>query len=889
MSPEYVLHDHGANFVDDIEDEDPNDIGWDPALVEDGTLVNNGIYDTNNPDEPNTWTVPDGHTWMQMEEGSTFFGAVAVPDGDPMDPNGHGTMVAGIIGAVGNNGLGIAGVAWNVEILPVRIADYDDEVGDVVVDMDTAFAGLDYALRQGAKVVNMSWTSQQDSVLMETAMAGATDVMFVCAAGNDGNDIDNQASYVYPACYSSSLPNVISVMATDQTGGRWIDTANDKSSNYGSRNVTVAAPGQEIVSTNLENSYTTGSGTSFAAPHISGAVALAMAVNPDMTPAQLRQLMVHWYPQNPLISGECEADGRLDVYKFLRMVRPGSVIRMNDPETRYETIADAIDAISAPAGGFIAETIVVQSDRWYFEEIRSNANGYPFRLQSGDIEGGNYDDTQSPADTFISGYLAAIFNHPDDFGNPQYDNLFQLDQGESASPVPMLSAGLNGLSLVDGLRAVYLDEASAYIGNCRIYLNEEGGIYGSGETLWLDSSTIYGHNSQDNGTAIALVDSNAVISNCVVYNNTTTGSGAGLYVADSNVSVEGGSFYNNSVILGEGVGGAIASFNSELSVTDGRYLYNLSEGGAGAIGIYRGSAVIDRCEFGQNQTDLDGGAVLVVSGAANIQNNYFYDNSADHGGGAVAWTEEASGSGWNNLVLRNESLYCGGGGFYTADSDVTIENCTFEENRCEETYLVGAAVLADYFSEPSTTTVVDCIFSENEDTAIGHYYDEAQLDVDHCLFYKNGGGDFYNTDLGSVRVGDTGADEVLGAHSISNHPQFVPGPLAQSYSELGSYYLSQFAAGQILDAEGEIVDFNNPVGATSVAVDAGSDLAATVGMDTYTTRTDRVVDSGLVDLGIHYGSSWLGYETLGSSGVRRYGRRYGRRYRWWYRRRYRND
>ncbi|HEV2711803.1 MAG TPA: S8 family serine peptidase [Gaiellaceae bacterium] len=154
-------------------------------------------------------------------------------DSDPRDENGHGTHVAGTIGARGNNGVGIAGVSWNVALMPVRVLDAAGS-GTTAGVAD----GFAYAAANGAKVVNASLGGSESEV-MKDAIEGAPQTLFVVAAGNDSSD--NDSAPTYPCNYETA--NLICVAATDETDGL------AEFSNYGASSVDLAAPGTEILST----------------------------------------------------------------------------------------------------------------------------------------------------------------------------------------------------------------------------------------------------------------------------------------------------------------------------------------------------------------------------------------------------------------------------------------------------------------------------------------------------------------------------------------------------------------------------------------------------------------------------------------------------------------
>lgn len=191
---------------------------------------------------------------------------------DPMDDQGHGSHVAGTIAAIGDNGVGVVGVAYKTKILAVKVLGSDGS-GDTA----TIAQGILKASELGAKVINLSLGGPSDSSVLRDAVNQATSkgVLVVVAAGNDGKTTPN-----YPAAY----PNVLSVGATDQSDKR------TSFSNYAS-SVGIAAPGLNILSS-TDGNYKQESGTSMASPHVAGAAALLLAKNASLTPAQLKSQLI---------------------------------------------------------------------------------------------------------------------------------------------------------------------------------------------------------------------------------------------------------------------------------------------------------------------------------------------------------------------------------------------------------------------------------------------------------------------------------------------------------------------------------------------------------------------------------------------------------------------
>src|SRR5215469_2307089 len=263
---------------------------WNTALG-DGIIVavvDTGI-DYNHPDlAANVWTnvneipgngIDDDHNgFIDDTRGWDFFFGT----NDPIDRNGHGTHVAGTIAAVGNNGIGVIGVAWHSQVMAVKGLD-DNGFG---FDFTLAPA-IEYAASNGADVINASWGGQGTSQTIEEAIQFATGlgVVFVAAAGNSSEDAMN----FFPA----NSPEAITVASQDPFGNFSFF------SNFGSK-IDVTAPGEDILSLQAANTflvipvipgYGRLSGTSMAAPHVSGVAALSLSQNPAYSTEQVRQVI----------------------------------------------------------------------------------------------------------------------------------------------------------------------------------------------------------------------------------------------------------------------------------------------------------------------------------------------------------------------------------------------------------------------------------------------------------------------------------------------------------------------------------------------------------------------------------------------------------------------
>jgi hypothetical protein len=273
-------------------------------------VIDTGV-DYNHPDlAANIWVNPgencagcrddgvdnDGNGYVDDWRGWDFINN----DNDPFDDNGHGTHVAGTIGAVGDNGTGVAGVNWSVKIMPLKFLDANGS-GDAA---DAVRAVL-YATSMGAVVTNNSWGGDAYSQALADAVsqADAHGSLFVAAAGNSFSD--NDATPNYPSNYD--IPNVIAVAATDNRDARaWF-------SNYGRATVDLGAPGASILSTWPGASYRSLDGTSMAAPHVTGAVALAKSAFPAASGEGLKALLLRTVDPNSSLATRTATGGRLNV------------------------------------------------------------------------------------------------------------------------------------------------------------------------------------------------------------------------------------------------------------------------------------------------------------------------------------------------------------------------------------------------------------------------------------------------------------------------------------------------------------------------------------------------------------------------------------------------
>lgn len=226
----------------------------------------------------------DGNGYIDDINGWDFTDAPSIPgfgdsterDNDPKDETSHGTNISGVIAAVANNNLGVVGIAPNAKIMPLR-AGASLLAGGSFLQEDDLAAGIVYAIENGAHIINMSWGGPENAQVIQDALTYATNqgLVLVASAGNSGTP-----ELSYPAANN----NTIAVGATDRSNV----LANFSSTGAA---IDIVAPGLNVLTTQLNNTYTVRSGTSLAAPQVSGLAALILSRNPTLNPQQIRSLL----------------------------------------------------------------------------------------------------------------------------------------------------------------------------------------------------------------------------------------------------------------------------------------------------------------------------------------------------------------------------------------------------------------------------------------------------------------------------------------------------------------------------------------------------------------------------------------------------------------------
>ena len=274
-------------------------------------IIDSGIDGTHPDLFDNLWVNPNPNEYGYTNDihGYDFYTHTG---GTPIDAGltGHGTHVAGIVGATGNNEMGVCGVNWNVSLawLGVQITNSQYLSDSAIIE------ALNYANLHDIMITNNSWGGPADSPAIKKAIKEYKG-LFIASAGNDGVDIDNDTAH-YPASYD--FPNIITVANTTSSDELYYNSSTMRGSNYGETSVDLAAPGTGIYSTCFNSTYTYKTGTSMAAPQVAGVAALLKSEYPDLTTAQLKAAILEGVDVLPSLNGKVATSGRLNAYKALQ-------------------------------------------------------------------------------------------------------------------------------------------------------------------------------------------------------------------------------------------------------------------------------------------------------------------------------------------------------------------------------------------------------------------------------------------------------------------------------------------------------------------------------------------------------------------------------------------
>lgn len=315
---------------------------WDETTGSDKVLV--GVLDTGIDG-----THPDLVNRIDTSLCRDFTSGSEVIVTNPTDQNGHGTQVAGIIGAQGNNKTYIAGVCWDVRLVSLKVLD--DNASGYCSNVARA---VDFANANNIPILNMSlgWHEDDSNYDKEVkpldVSIGNYYGLVVCAAGNEGYDNDDYNHY--PSNFTKTYDNVISVGASDKDDK--ILEKNNVKSHYGLTTVDLFAPGYGIVTTAVlaldSSGHTVRDGTSMATPFVTGVAALLLAKNPHLTPSKIKEVILNNIDKKPDLSDMCVSGGRLNARKALASV--------SEDVVSYSYYNDSLHKVSCTCKGTYYES-----------------------------------------------------------------------------------------------------------------------------------------------------------------------------------------------------------------------------------------------------------------------------------------------------------------------------------------------------------------------------------------------------------------------------------------------------------------------------------------------------------------------------------------------------
>jgi subtilisin family serine protease len=669
-------------------------------------------------DDVRGWDFVDGlvNAWPG-EDGSN-------PDADPRDFNGHGTHVAGIAGAMTNNGVGVAGVGWHCKVMALRIGgSINDNGGEQgVVLMSAAAEAINYARQKGAAALNCSWGSSNISSLAAAVNAAVAQGMVICVAA--GNDNSATPSYLSSRgdCFDVAATGSNDVKASFSNYGSWVD---------------VAAPGVAIYSTYYNHNgpvfhtYANLQGTSMAAPVVTGLVGLVKAMTPALTGAQIKAM----------IQSGCDNIDALN---------PGLAGLLG---------AGRVNALRT----FNDYHLTVPTDYSTFEKaLAARGKGDSVALRGGDVY-------TSPMylwkkNVMILGGWDASFTSRDPVNNP---TVVQVVSG----PALEIVAGMDSSLVVDGLsfsggvaRAISVPvvgnfgggalciDASPVLRNCRFTSNTAGDFSNAG-----------------GGGGGFFANSTAHLIDCTFANNAAHW-GAGLYAYQSNLVIQGGSVSGNTNLDGTVLttGGGIHAVGSTLSLIDVTIENNVGADEGGGIYLQNATLTGEGVALSSNAAASSGGNMRMTAGSAVVLRGSELRGGTASFGGGISAVSGASMTLTSCIVAGNVAAYIGAG-IHADGAQATFQNVTFDDNQA--TAIGFDAVYAA--SCPSSWVLRNCLVT-NHPTATNAalWFTGSAPQLDFNTFWANAGGNLSGGALGPAdRIEDPlyvdapAGDLALGLHS----------------------------------------------------------------------------------------------------------------------------
>jgi len=692
-------------------------------------------------------------------------------DNEPMDDHGHGTHCAGIIAAVGNNGLDIAGVCWQARIMPVKILGFDGD-GSAA---DGAVA-IYYAVANGADVISCSWGGPERSQVLGEAIAYAHEhgVLVVAAAGNEDSD-----ELFYPAARAE----VIAVAATGPSDQRW------SASNHGAW-VDVAAPGQAVVSlrptsaaSGVAQSRSTAelSGTSMAAPHVAGAAALLLSANPLLTSDEVREMLLS--TGDTIASGICASNARINAARALEAAIPAQgILRFDHP-----VYARGSDIGMLLADGHLkgarTQTVRVLAERGDFETVTltettlaqgvfratlSSEGGTSVwedgRLQVGDGEEiiAHYEDLDigsgngmqwARVEARMDAQLPSVVQVAVEMAGPvarvevatseptmAWIRYGRAGGGEAALTVTSRTSESSELhriklgGLVSGADYEFVIELTDAAGN-KATADNDGARYAFVADVDPNGFRV----PQMYATIQAAIDDAWDGDTIWVADGTYTGPGnTEVDLRGKAITVRSENGPQACIIDCQGVGSGfyVQTGEDQRTVVDGFTIRNGYSDFGGGMLCAASSPTINNCIFVDNQATRYGGGLCNWYGSDPVVTNCLFEGNTclafDGRGGGMANRRNCSPLVQNCTFLDNTAPYYAGGMDNYDESHPQVLDCLFENNSAE----YGGAVGNWYSCAP---TFKRCSFRINRGDHGGAFYSRGDSDVtiEQCIFSGN--------------------------------------------------------------------------------------------------------------------------------------------------------
>jgi subtilisin family serine protease len=630
------------------------------------------------------WDFVTGVTGYPDEDTSTA-------DNDPMDYESHGTNCAGCAAAITDNGIGIAGAAYDCKILPVRVGWLPNGETIGVVRMDFASQGMLYASANGAKIINCSWGSTSFLSMAVTSCVSAGCII-ITSAGNDNDE--SSPSYL------STNPNVLSVAATDQ------NDLKASFSNFGTW-VELAAPGVGIYTTYYYRStgthgYGSVDGTSFSSPIACGAAALIWSAHPAWTRttvmSTLRNTADDLDAINPGYAGKL-GDGRPNLLKALG----NSFLEIPD---EFPTLLDAMNEAAPGDTAAVLASHALNGTQTIAAKPIAILGGYAADYGSRDPSGSPTVINASVSNTamqFQSGTTSSTV--VDGFrctggGGKFFSGLPYNARCGGGIVMNEVSPTLRNIEVTGNAvgtpselgcgGGIFMYNSTSTLTACKVH--ENGGIYGSGLFIYqgapvLADCQIYDNTSRtDNlsypplGGGLHVVDADVTLQGCQIHTHDNLSKGGGIYAdnlgGSTSLQLEDNEIYGN---LAKSQGGGIYMGGDSISMLrdnlhdngktlDATFMYG------GGFYIEGAEAVLDSITCQGNSAMIAAGGIITGAPSAQLLNSLIIENPATIFSGGFYYENNASGTIAGNTVADNVGTGSGAAGVYITGSSPTVNN-----------------------------------------------------------------------------------------------------------------------------------------------------------------------------------------------------------------------